>query len=217
MNNATFDNLNLNDRVYFYLLDQIIHNKLKHGSRIDYNELMNELGVSRTPLRDALNRLRHDQLIEVRPRSGTFVSTPNKKDIEEIYNIRKPLELAAVELAAPFIPKNEYKVLFEENEQAEQQIKKGNLDGFFNADRNLHRTFIKYSNNSRLISIMDSLELQIKWFAVLMTVNFDRPIRAVELHKKIIKAMHDEQIEEAKKIMEQHIEEVKLDILMDFS
>ncbi|MFP3416461.1 GntR family transcriptional regulator, partial [Bacillus sp. SIMBA_074] len=78
--------------VYLYLRDKIVHNNLKPGSRIDYDELMAELGVSRTPVRDALNRLQIDNLIEVRPRSGTFVSTPNKKAIEDLYNVRKPLE-----------------------------------------------------------------------------------------------------------------------------
>ncbi|KAB2329559.1 GntR family transcriptional regulator [Cytobacillus depressus] len=213
----TFDNLNLHERVYLYLRDEIVHNKLKPGSRIEYDKLMEELGVSRTPLRDALNRLQLDNLIEVRPRSGTFVSTPNRKDIEDIYNVRKPLEVTAVELAATFIPQDCYQQLMEEAEHAEEELKKGNTEPFFASDRNLHRVIISYSNNSRLITIMDSLEVQIKWFGIIMTKNLDRPYRAIEMHKKIIKAMQDGKIDEAKRIMAQHIEEVKQDILSDFT
>jgi DNA-binding GntR family transcriptional regulator len=213
----TFDNLNLHERVYLYLRDKIVHNNLKPGSRIDYDELMAELGVSRTPLRDALNRLQLDNLIEVRPRSGTFVSTPNRKDIEDIYNVRKPLESTAVELAATFIPQDCYRQLMEEAEHAEKELKKGKIESFFVSDRNLHRTINSYSNNSRLITIMDSLEVQIKWFGIIMTKNFDRPYRAIEMHKNIVTAMQDGKIDEAKRTMEQHIEEVKKDILSDFS
>ncbi|MGG1662006.1 GntR family transcriptional regulator [Brevibacillus sp. NRS-1366] len=211
-----FDNLNLHERVYLYLRDKIVHNDLKPGSRIDYDELMAELGVSRTPVRDALNRLQMDNLIEVRPRSGTFVSTPNKKAIEDLYNVRKPLESMAVELAAPYIPDECYLALLEEAELAEEQLKKGNPDVFFASDRNFHRTLISYSDNTRLIAIMDSLEVQVKWFGIIMTKNLDRPYRAIEMHKKIVAAMRDKKIDEAKRTMEMHIEEVKLDIMSDY-
>lgn len=211
-----FDNLNLHERVYLYLRDKIVHNDLKPGSRIDYEELMTELGVSRTPVRDALNRLQIDNLIEVRPRSGTFVSTPNKKAIEDLYNVRKPLESMAVELAAAHIPGECYLSLLEEAELAEEELKKGNPDVFFASDRNFHRTLISYSDNTRLIAIMDSLEVQVKWFGIIMTKNLDRPYRAIEMHKTIVTAMRDKRIDEAKRTMEMHIEEVKLDIMSDY-
>ncbi|MFE1630630.1 GntR family transcriptional regulator [Brevibacillus reuszeri] len=211
-----FDNLNLHERVYLYLRDKIVHNNLKPGSRIDYDELMAELGVSRTPVRDALNRLQIDNLIEVRPRSGTFVSTPNKKAIEDLYNVRKPLESTAVELAAPHLSEESYLALLKEAEQAEAELGKGNPDLFFAHDRNFHRTLISHSDNSRLIAIMDSLEVQVKWFGIIMTKNLDRPHRAIEFHKNIITAMQAKKIQEAKRLMEMHIEEVKLDIMSDY-
>ncbi|GED68450.1 GntR family transcriptional regulator [Brevibacillus reuszeri] len=211
-----FDNLNLHERVYLYLRDKIVHNSLKPGSRIDYDELMAELGVSRTPVRDALNRLQIDNLIEVRPRSGTFVSTPNKKAIEDLYNVRKPLESTAVELAAPHLSDESYLALLEEAERAEVELKKGNPDVFFAHDRHFHRTLISHSDNSRLIAIMDSLEVQVKWFGIIMTKNLDRPYRAIEMHKSIVHAMRDNKIDEARQLMELHIEEVKQDIMSDF-
>ncbi|HLO11710.1 MAG TPA: GntR family transcriptional regulator, partial [Pseudoneobacillus sp.] len=82
-----FDNLNLNERVYVHLREKIINNVLKPGSKIEYEQLMVELGISRTPLRDALNRLQHDKLIEIKPRSGTYVGIPTPKDIQEVYDV----------------------------------------------------------------------------------------------------------------------------------
>ena len=212
-----FDNLNLNERVYMRLRDKIINNELKPGSRIEYEQLIAELGVSRTPLRDALNRLQLDRLIEVKSRSGTYVSVPTPKDIQEIHDVRKPLECLAVKLSAIHITKKKYIEMLDEVDFVMDELKKGKTDTFFQSDRNFHNLLIQHSDNSRLITIMESLELQIKWFGVIMTTNVDRPLNANEMHRKIIKAMHDQRIDDAIKEMGKHIEEVKQDILNDFS
>lgn len=212
-----FDNRNLYERVYLYIRDKIINNDLKPGSRIDYDVFINELGVSRTPLRDALNKLDQEGLIEIRPRAGTFVSTPKSKDIEEIYDLRKALEREAIGLASAFIPTEVIDELLEEVFQADTAIKEGNLSPFFHSDRNLHQTIIRYSGNKRLIEIMDRLEAQLKWFGVIMTINYERPKQASEMHKEILNALKASNIDEAKLLMENHIEEIKSSILQDFS
>ncbi|WP_047153874.1 GntR family transcriptional regulator [Aneurinibacillus tyrosinisolvens] len=214
---TAFDNRNLNERTYLYLRDKIFRNELEPGARINYEELIEELGVSRTPLRDALNRLQQDGLIEVKPRSGTFVSTPKPKDIEEIYDLRKGLESLAIELAVPRIPKHILEQLLNEMREIEMEIQKGNMPLFFQSDRKLHRTIIQYSGNQRLISFMETLEVQIKWFGIIMTKNFDRPLQANEMHKKFLTAMYNGDVVQAKKTMEQHIEEIKSHIMSDYS
>jgi DNA-binding GntR family transcriptional regulator len=215
--NTNFDNSNLHDRVYLYLRTKILYNELKPGSRIDYHEITEVLGVSRTPVRDALNRLQQDGLVEVRSRSGSYVSTPRVNDIVEIYDLRKAVERQAVELAAAHIPKDDLKSLLFEADQVEEAIKSGNVAPFFEADRNLHRCIIQYSNNQRMIAFMNSLEVQVKWFGVIMTINFDRPLQANQMHRKIIQAILDSQVKEAQILMEEHIEEVKQSILSDYS
>jgi GntR family transcriptional regulator, rspAB operon transcriptional repressor len=211
-----FDNMNLNERVYMYVRDKIINNVLKPGSKIEYDELIVELGISRTPLRDAMNRLQHDKLIEIKPRSGTYVGTPTPKDIKEVYDVRRSLEILAVGSAAQFITKAECQEFFDEAEFAETELKKGNVDPFFLSDRNFHRKIIRLSENSRLIDIMDSLEVQIRWFGIIMTINHERPYRAIKWHREIIQAMYDRRVDDAKILMKKHIEEVREDILSDF-
>jgi DNA-binding GntR family transcriptional regulator len=212
-----FDNRNLHERVYLYVRDKIITNDLKPGTRINYDRLIEELGVSKTPLRDAVNRLQQEGLIEVKPRSGTFVSVPKLKDIIEIYDVRKALECQAVELAGPYIPKSTIEELLLEASTAESQIRKENPEPFFAADRHLHRTIIQYSDNHRLISFMDTLEIQIKWYAVIITKNISRPMLANEMHKKILQALYESDIAQAKKYMKEHIEELKYYTIMDYS
>lgn len=217
MVNNTFDNRNLYERVYLHIKNKILNNELKPGSRVEYDSLIEELGVSRTPLRDALNMLDQEGLIEIKPRAGTFISTPKVKDIEEIYDIRKGLERQAVHLASSFISMTDLEKLKSEVEEAEIAMKRGDLEPFFNSDRNFHQTIIRHSRNQRLIDIMDRLEAQVKWFGIIMTINFDRPKQASDMHKQIIEAMHESKIGEAKQLMEEHIEQVKNSILEDFS
>lgn len=214
---SNFDNSNLYDRVYLYLRDKILYKELKPGTRIDYHEITEELKVSRTPVRDALNRLQQDGLVEVKSRSGSYVSTPRVKDIVEIYDLRKALERQAVELAAPHLPKDLLKSLLNEADHAEAAIHRGDVAPFFQADRNLHQSIIQHSNNQRMITIMDKLEIQIKWFGIIMTTNIERPLQANQMHRKIIEAILDSQIKEAQMLMEEHIEEIKQSIISDYS
>ncbi len=212
-----FDNRNLNDRIYYYIRDRIVNNEIEPGSRIQYDELIKTLGVSRTPLRDAINRLQRDGLIEVKARSGTFVSIPKAKDIIEIYDLRKSLEILALDLAYERISTDMLDQLLKQAEAADQAIDQGDPKPFFEADREFHRTIINHSNNSRLIQIMDTLEVQIKWFGIIITKNFNRPKQANEKHKQMLTALFEKDLDEAKQLMAEHIDEIKHYTIADFS
>ncbi|MDQ0339968.1 DNA-binding GntR family transcriptional regulator [Caldalkalibacillus uzonensis] len=210
------DNRNLSEQIYLYLKNKIVNNVLKPGERIDYNEISKELGVSKTPLRDALHLLQRDGLVEVRSRSGTFVNIPRAKDIEEIFDIRKALEKQAIETAIKRIPKQVLEELLANAETAEKAIDAGDFQTFFASDRHLHKTLVKYSNNQRLIKIMESLEAQIAWIGVIIAKTSERPRQANESHIQIIHALLDGDTKHAQHLMEKHIEEIKQMTLHDF-
>ena len=82
----------LNERVYQLLLDRILSATLSPGQRVDSEELSRDLGVSRTPIKDALARLSAEGLIEIRPRRGTLVAKPTRRDAEELHEMRLMIE-----------------------------------------------------------------------------------------------------------------------------
>lgn len=213
---VAFDNRNLNERVYIYLRDKILNNELKPGERIDYDALMRETGVSRTPLRDAINRLTEDGLIEVKARSGSYVYMPNAKDVRELYDVRKALECQAVESAAPLLSKETLEALLRETEEADAAIRAGDVRQFFEADRRFHRTIIRHSGNDLLIGLLERLELKIQWFGVIIT-KFDRPQQANEQHKRILQALLEGDAAAAKRRMADHIERIKQFTIIDYS
>ncbi|WP_243292039.1 GntR family transcriptional regulator [Bacillus sp. FJAT-47783] len=208
--NEKVDTRNLNERVYFYLQNKIITNQLKPGSRINYQELIDELGVSKTPLRDAINRLQQDGFIEIKPRSGTFVKSPNVKDIIEIFDVRKALEREAIALAIDRIPQATISQLLNRIDQVDLDIKSGEIESFLQLDRDIHHSIIHYTNNARLIQIMDSLQAHIYWIATMLTEKLlERSLLANAHHRQILNAMMKRDVKLAQEIMEEHIEVIK--------
>ena len=94
---------NMTDAVYATLREAILSRRFAPGQRINVDELRQQLGVSRTPLKDGLNRLALQGLVRVAPRFGTFVSELKADEMEEISDLRLLLELHAVDLGMPRI------------------------------------------------------------------------------------------------------------------
>ncbi|WP_246476500.1 GntR family transcriptional regulator [Salicibibacter cibi] len=209
------DKSNLSERIYYYLRNQIVQNQMPPGTRINYEQLASDLNVSRMPLREAVNQLSQDGLIEVKPRSGTFVNTPKRQDIEDLYDLRRALEELSVELAIPEIPLSIIEKLEDETSYSEEQLNKRIVEPFFDADRNLHRTLIDYSNNIRLQQIWKSIETQVQWVGVIITTNLDRPFAANDMHKEILRAIKKRETDTAKQLMRDHINQIKAFTISD--
>ena len=91
--------MKLKDKVYVYLENEIINNKLKSGDPIVETNVAKILNISRTPVREALKELESNGLVVSYQGKGTFVRQITTKDIEDIYNVRTQLELLALELS----------------------------------------------------------------------------------------------------------------------
>ena len=94
------DTSSLVDRVYEYLLDQIVSGVIKYGESISIKNIAAALNVSTMPVREAVKRLEYDQVLTVRPRSSCRVRVPSPRMIDEVYELREVLELYAVRKSA---------------------------------------------------------------------------------------------------------------------
>ena len=206
---------NLSDEVYNILSDRIISTKLQAGARLIEDELAQDLGISRTPIREALNRLAQDGLIELIPRKGAQVSQLKESDVEEIYDVRKVLEGLATEKAASLIEKKDIVQVEELIEKYESSPEK-KLEYFLKADIKLHNLIISCCGNRRLIKILRSLHNFVESFRVL-DAQYDRRLKqANREHKAIIRALLKKDAATARSLIEQHIENAKKHILSDF-
>ncbi|WP_078428389.1 GntR family transcriptional regulator [Alkalihalobacterium alkalinitrilicum] len=207
---------NLSEQVYFYLRKKIISNELTPGSRVNYDDIISELGISKTPVRDALYLLQQDGLVEIKERSGTFVNTPKVQDVKEVYDIRNALERQAVNLAMENMTKADIEKMLNKAIKVEETLNDSSVETFVESDREFHRTLILWSKNQRLIKLMESLDAQLQWISVITATSSERPKETNAMHKRIIAAMLHSNKKIAQDLMEEHIEEAKQITLKEF-
>jgi GntR family transcriptional regulator, rspAB operon transcriptional repressor len=135
-------------RVYANLRDAIIRAELVPGRQLSENELAASLGVSRTPVREALVRLRDERLVEIVPQLGTFVSPISTRAVADAQFIREALECAAVRVAAERATDEDVEGL-EHNLAAQERARDtGDLDAFYVLDDQLHQAICDLSGRA---------------------------------------------------------------------
>jgi len=133
--------------VYAALRDEIVRAELVPGAKLSENELSERLGVSRTPIREALGRLREERLVEVVPQLGTFVSPISTEAVTDAQFIREALECAAIRPAAERATAGDVAVL-EENLRAQEEARDdGDMDAWYRLDDGFHRALCDLSGH----------------------------------------------------------------------
>jgi DNA-binding GntR family transcriptional regulator len=133
--------------VYAALRDAIVRAELPPGGRLSENELAEQFGVSRTPIREALGRLRDDRLVEVVPQLGTFVSRISAQAVSDAQFIREALECAAVRAAAEQAGEEGLAALEENLRSQERAEENGDIDAWYLLDDSYHRTLCDLSGH----------------------------------------------------------------------
>ena len=188
------------DRAYLAIRGLIVSLELPPGAVIDERELMQRLGLGRTPVREALRRLSQEQLVEVFPRRGMFVTNVDVRDLARISEVRLALEPEAARLAAERATEDERDELAELSDR----IKRGaDLMGL---DEQIHRAIYAASHNDLLAKTLGEyyvLALRI-W-----TIALDRAEDledAVEAHRDLIQAIVVANGDRAADLMRDHVE-----------
>jgi DNA-binding GntR family transcriptional regulator len=152
-----------NDAVYSALRQAVLTSVLKPGQRLNSTELAAQLGVSLTPVRNAIQLLAAEGLIEVHPRSGTFVATVNANDVRETFEIRRALECLAVELATARVTGKELDHLrallaaMKKPVRNEEELLQHQTD-----NARFHLTILEAARNGRLLDAYQRLNAHIQ-------------------------------------------------------
>jgi DNA-binding GntR family transcriptional regulator len=137
----------LRDRVVEKLQEAIFFGRLAPGKRLVETELADMLGVSRAPVREAINELRVQGLVSTIPRRGSYVRETTEQDVREIYEVRKAVELAAIQAALPSVDDADIAVLDSQIKTMLDRAHEGDIRGFSEADVEFHRlTYAKCPN-----------------------------------------------------------------------
>ena len=175
-------------------------------------QLAEELGVSRTPVREAIRKLELEGFLVMIPRKGAYVAGISVKDIVDIFEVRAALESLAAGLAAERITEGE----LEQLERALVHISEAiasNLSAVVQTDTSFHEIIYKASRNQRLVQIVTHLQEQIQRFRTVSLAQPGRTKIVIEEHRKIVEAISERNIELARSLAREHIENAEQSLL----
>jgi len=179
---------------------------LQPGERLMEIQLAEELGVSRTPIREAIRKLEQEGFVVMIPRRGTYVANISLKDISQVYEIRSALEELAAGLAAERITEDEIEVLERMVVEIADYIESGDMDKIVAADVEFHDVLYKASRNLRLAEIVNNLRDQILRFRSISMNQPGRLAKTWEEHREMVEAIASHNATQARKIARMHME-----------
>jgi DNA-binding GntR family transcriptional regulator len=195
----------LSDRAYYAIRELIVTLDLAPGSIVSERELQDRLSVGRTPVREALQRLERERLVEVYPRRGIFVSNVNVLDLAVLSEVRGTLESFATRLAAERSTTADREVTIELLAELETLTSSADERHLIDLDQRIHRHVYRCAHNPFLEATLDGyyvLTLRI-WFLALDRVS--RLGDAVQEHRELLEAIRDADPERAEKAMRRHV------------
>ncbi|MGE5544703.1 MAG: GntR family transcriptional regulator [Bacillota bacterium] len=203
----------LRELVFEALRDAIIRGILKPGERLMEVQLAEELGVSRTPVREAIRKLELEDLVVMIPRKGAYVSSISLKDIADVFEVRAAMETLAAGLAAERITAEELEELERILVKKAEIIEANDLDRLVEIDTLFHECLYQASRNAKLVQIINNLSEQIHRFRSTSLASPGRMKEALEEHRKIVEAISERNISLAQALAQEHIENAENSIL----
>ena len=203
----------LRDMVFDVLMSAIMQGQLSPGERLLEVQLADEMGVSRTPVREAIRRLELEGFVVMVPRKGAYVAGLSINDVEEVYEIRTVLETLAVRLAAQRMQPADYAQLDELSEKMRATWQEGNVDNWVSLDASFHELLYKFSRNERLVAMMNNIMEQLSRYRIISLANVEVRHNSLSEHQELIEALkrHDSEAEATAVAM--HIENTKQSLI----
>ena len=199
----------LRDVVFENLREAILEGNLKPGQRLMEVQLAEQLGVSRTPIREAIRKLELEGLVVMLPRKGAYVADVSLKDIIDVLEIRASLEGLAASLAAERISEEDINKL----EQIMQDFNQGkddfDVETLLRKDVEFHECIFKATNNVRLHQLINSLWEQVYRFRVTYISDYESTKNIINEHQLILNAIKEGNRDLAKKYAQEHIQKAE--------
>jgi DNA-binding GntR family transcriptional regulator len=193
----------LQERVYRELERLMVDGALKPGFHLVEDDLASRLGVSRNPIREALQRLASEGFIDRQPGRGAFVRSPSAREIDEVFHVRTLLESDSARLAAQRISADELEELAHTLELGEAAVRDGDASRLLELNERFHGIIVSAADNSVMAKMMVSLRLRIRWYFSSVVVT--RAADSWEQHAEIYRALRDGDGEKAASCMADHV------------
>lgn len=200
------DFLPLRDVVFNTLRQAILRGELQPGERLLEIHLADKLGVSRTPIREAIRKLELEGLVLMIPRKGAVVAEITEKSLRDVLEVRRALEELAIKLACEKIIDEEIEELKVAAKEFESALKTGDVTVFAEADVKFHDIIYRTTDNQRLIQLLYNLREQMYRYRVEYLKRKDSHETLLAEHQHIIEMLANRDVEHAVEAVCKHVD-----------
>ena len=197
--------LPLRDVVFHTLREAILKGELKPGERLMELQLASKLGVSRTPIREAIRMLELEGLAVTMPRKGAEVAKMTEKDMEDVLQIRRALDELAVGLACDNMNEEKLEQLYKALVRFEESTKSGDVKQIAQTDVEFHDVIYQAADNPKLVNMLNNLREQMYRYRVEYLKNHKVYPRLIEEHEKIYEGLRRKDKETVVEIVGYHV------------
>ena len=197
--------LPLRDVVFKTLRKGILTGELKPGERLMEIHLANRLGVSRTPIREAIRKLELEGLVTMVPRRGAEVANITEKNLKDVLEVRQALESLAIELACERITEENKEELRQKLDQVETAVRTGDTGAIASADVAFHDAIVEFSGNMRLIQLVGNLGEQMYRYRFEYIKDVSKHSQIMSEHKIMFDSIMENDRAKAARIVKVHI------------
>ncbi|MEY8354771.1 GntR family transcriptional regulator [Lachnospiraceae bacterium 54-53] len=204
--------LPLRDVVFNTLRQAILKGELAPGERLMEIQLAERLGVSRTPIREAIRKLELEGLVLMMPRKGAEVAKISEKSLRDVLEVRRSLEELAIELACRRMTSESVTELEKKQDDFRAAILKGNAMEIAETDEAYHDVIYKGTCNDRLVQMINNLREQMYRYRLEYIKDEDKRQILLLEHDNILNAVKQRKVEEAKEAMREHIDNQEITV-----
>ena len=205
--------LPLRDVVFKTLRQAILKGELEPGERLMEIQLAERLGVSRTPIREAIRKLELEGLVLMIPRRGAEVANISEKNLRDVLEVRRSLEELAIDLACQRIQEEELETLREAQKEFAAAVAAGDAMEIAQTDEKFHEIIYSGTGNQKLMQILSNLREQMYRYRLEYIKDANkRQIILVE-HEQILKALSLRHVQEARLAVREHIDNQEITVL----
>ncbi|WP_161874704.1 GntR family transcriptional regulator [Ihubacter sp. rT4E-8] len=199
----------LREIVYEQLKRQILTGKITPGTRMMEVELAEEMGVSRTPVREAIRKLEKEGLVTIEPRRGAYASDISVRDMVDTLEVREDLEGLAAALVAGRMTEEQLDELTRIAKNYSSAIKNSETEKMIHYDEQFHRYIVACSGNKTLVQISETVQELALRFRYLFYDDFSRYENMPVEHRQIIEAIKGGDAETARTTADNHVKRLK--------
>ena len=199
-------------KAYTYLKKTILENRYEPGEPISESTISSQLGISRTPVREALLRLETENLVQIYPKRGAFIKLVSRQRLQELFDIREIIEPEAARRAAPIISKTELAAIEKELTQIRNTEPLDEAKAIL-VGRKLHGLILRELGNNTLTELMQGLKAEINRGCSVASGLQGQALKFLDQHLDIIAALGEKNGEKTKRLMTKHLKDARKALL----